>query len=181
MGFAAFIHAVETVITITAGADVRAWLWARWTEGGKGASFRIWPGCGPAHWSGSCSNQCPKGCKSLALSWASWRWYGQGWDPAELLMALRKRGQFWCPLLTPDEFSALIRMAKGPWGDQRGCQVGEGYMRLTDKNELKLKPKVHPAQRSGNAREYKNVIPGSVGSQRSGPWKVKVNLAPRSR
>lgn len=98
-------------------------------------------------------------------------------------MALRKRGQFWCPLLTPDEFSTLIRMAKGPWGDQRGCQVGEGYMRLTDKNELKLKPKVHPAQRSGNAQEYKNVIPGSVGSQRSGPWKVKVkvNLAPRSR
>lgn len=36
--------------------------------GGLGASFETWPGCRPALWMGSCSNQCPKGCKSLALS-----------------------------------------------------------------------------------------------------------------
>lgn len=96
-------------------------------------------------------------------------------------MALRERGQFWCPLLTPDEFSALIGMAKGPWGDQQGCQVDEDYMRLTDKNEFKLKPKVLPAQSPGNAREYKNFIPGSAGSQRSGPWNLKVNLVSGSR
>lgn len=84
-------------------------------------------------------------------------------------MALRQCGQFRCPLLTPDEFSALIGMAKWPWGDQQGCQVGEDHIKFTDKNEFKLKPKVHPSQSPGNAREYKNFIPGSAGSQRSGP------------
>lgn len=43
-------------------------LQTHWAGGGKGASFRTWAGYTPARWMGSCLNQCPKGCKSLALS-----------------------------------------------------------------------------------------------------------------
>ena len=105
-------------------------VWTQWVGGVKGAYFRTWTGHRPAGCTGSCSNPCPKGWKSLALRWSSWRECGQDWGPVGMLMALMQHGQILCLLLAPDELPALIRTAKGAWGDQQGYQVGEDHKNL---------------------------------------------------
>ena len=112
------------------GAEGARDVWTQWVGGVKGASFRTWTGHRPAGCTGSCSNPCPKGWKSLALRWSSWRECGQDWGPVGMLMALMQHGQILCLLLAPDELPALIRTAEGAWGDQQGYQVGEDHKNL---------------------------------------------------